>query len=106
MEPSWGILSDRIDGLIGLHADPAHLTLTQMGVRVLIIFLWGVALVRIVDRRRLGRNAGFDVLRCRISADDLDENLRLHGNVAGSGGVREARLERNGTISVVKNGGG
>lgn len=37
-----------------------------------------------------------------ITPDDLDENLRLSGGVAGTGDVAQARLERNGTISVVK----
>jgi uncharacterized membrane protein YcaP (DUF421 family) len=40
--------------------------------------------------------------RAKITADDLDENLRLNGSVEGTGDVGEARLERNGTISVVK----
>ena len=37
-----------------------------------------------------------------ISEDDLDENLRLHANIAKVSEVAEARLERNGQISVVK----
>jgi len=43
-----------------------------------------------------------ELKRCRISADDLDENLRVNGNVSEIHRVREARLERNGTISVVR----
>mgnify|MGYP001556992334 FL=1 len=38
----------------------------------------------------------------RISPDDLDENLRLNGNVSEIREIKEARLERNGTISVVR----
>ena len=40
--------------------------------------------------------------RCQISAHDLEENLRLKGNVTNSAEVAEARLERNGEISVVR----
>lgn len=40
--------------------------------------------------------------RHKITPDDLDENLRLHGNVSGTADVEEARVERNGSISVVK----
>ena len=38
----------------------------------------------------------------KITMDDLDENLRLHGNVREISDVAEARLERNGAVSVVK----
>jgi uncharacterized membrane protein YcaP (DUF421 family) len=47
-----------------------------------------------VDQAALRRN--------KITADDLDENLRLNGNVVGVDDVAEARLERNGSVSVVK----
>ena len=40
--------------------------------------------------------------RSKITDDDLDENLRLHGNVSELAQVAEARLERNGAVSVVK----
>jgi uncharacterized membrane protein YcaP (DUF421 family) len=40
--------------------------------------------------------------RSKITNDDLDENLRLHGNIASPADVAEARLERNGAVSVVK----
>jgi uncharacterized membrane protein YcaP (DUF421 family) len=54
--------------------------------------------------RSLVRNGRVDqdeLRRCKITADDLDENLRLHGRVIGTVDVREARFERNGEISVV-----
>ncbi|HVS53454.1 MAG TPA: YetF domain-containing protein [Opitutaceae bacterium] len=47
-----------------------------------------------VDEDALRRN--------KITPDDLDENLRNHGNVGSAGEVAEARLERNGVVSVVK----
>jgi uncharacterized membrane protein YcaP (DUF421 family) len=49
-----------------------------------------------LDRREMARS--------KITFDDLDENLRLHGNVRATDHVAEARLERNGAVSVVKSG--
>ena len=43
--------------------------------------------------------------QAKITHDDLDEQLRLRGNVQDTGDVAEARLERNGNISVVRNEG-
>jgi uncharacterized membrane protein YcaP (DUF421 family) len=43
-----------------------------------------------------------EMARCKITEDDLYENLRLNGNENGLADVAEARLERSGTISVVK----
>ena len=44
-----------------------------------------------------------DALRAtKITRDDLEENLRLHGGVTDLARVAEARLERNGSVSVVK----
>jgi uncharacterized membrane protein YcaP (DUF421 family) len=40
--------------------------------------------------------------RAKFTDDDLDENLRLNGGVDSTDHVAEARLERNGSISVVK----
>jgi len=37
-----------------------------------------------------------------MTSDDLLDNLRLHGNVGTVSEVKEARLERDGTISIVK----
>jgi uncharacterized membrane protein YcaP (DUF421 family) len=47
-----------------------------------------------LDRREMSRS--------KITDHDLDENLRLHGNVRDAADVAEARLERNGAVSVVK----
>jgi len=41
-----------------------------------------------------------ELRRCRITAADLDENLRLNGNVSAPGKIREARLERNGKALI------
>ncbi len=38
----------------------------------------------------------------KFTREDLDENLRLNGGVDDVAQVAEARLERNGTVSVVK----
>jgi uncharacterized membrane protein YcaP (DUF421 family) len=58
----------------------------------------GVPLVLVRD----GRVDEAERRRNKITHDDLDENLRLNGNVMSAAEVAEARLERNGTISVVK----
>jgi uncharacterized membrane protein YcaP (DUF421 family) len=53
----------------------------------------------------LVRNGKIDwreMRRSRITEDDLLENLRINGNVGRIADVSEARLERNGTISVTK----
>lgn len=47
----------------------------------------------VVDRARLSRS--------KITDDDLEQNLRLHGNLKEVADVAEARLERNGSISVL-----
>lgn len=47
-----------------------------------------------VDHREMSRGD--------ITIDDLWENLRVNGGIADLADVREARLERNGQISVVK----
>jgi len=156
---------------LGLQVQSHDLSWQQMALRTVVVFAFGVILMRLADRRFLGHNAGFDVLlgvvlgsvlsrgvngqaaffptllasavlvalhrllgtaafhshvfsaalkgpiqvliregrvdlrqmrRNKISQDDLEENLRCNGNVADPADVREARLERNGQISVVK----
>ena len=47
-----------------------------------------------IDRREAARS--------KITDEDLHENLRLNGNLAEVSDVAEARLERNGSVSVVK----
>lgn len=160
-----------VQELLGLDLPPQDLTLLQMCSRGIVVFAFGVFLVRFADRRFLGRNAGFDfllgvvlgsvlsrgingqaafmptlgvslllvvlhrllsTLACRyhvvsrwlkgapsvivkngqldrtamrghkISQEDLEENLRLNGNVSEIAEVVEARFERNGQVSVVR----
>lgn len=55
---------------------------------------------------RDGRLVPEELARCKITHDDLDENLRLNGNACEPSEVAEARLERNGVISVVRRTGG
>ena len=164
-------LAEKTDQLLGLSLSPGELGWMQMTVRAVIVFTFGVLIVRLGDRRLLGKNAGFDMLlvvilgsvlsravngdaaffptlgvsavlvfmhhlvarlackshwfsrfikgqpyvvvsngelvpkalaEANVTRDDLDENLRLNGGVADLAKVREARLERNGTISVVQ----
>jgi uncharacterized membrane protein YcaP (DUF421 family) len=51
---------------------------------------------------RAGTTQADELRRNRITVDDLEENLRLHGGMLDVSEVQEARLERNGEISVVK----
>ncbi len=51
---------------------------------------------------RDGKKIPAELRRNKITGDDLEENLRLNGNVAGVAETAEARLERNGSISVVR----
>ncbi len=51
---------------------------------------------------RDGKIDAAELRRSKITPDDLDENLRLNGNLASAADVAEARLERNGSVSVVK----
>jgi uncharacterized membrane protein YcaP (DUF421 family) len=157
--------------LLGLDLKPDELEVSHMALRGLVVFVFAVVLVRLADRRFLGRNAGFDVMlgiilgsvlsraingaaaffptlaasavlvilhhvlgtaacysrtfswlvkgkpiilvqdghsddsalkRAKITPDDLDENLRINGNERDLAKIAEARLERNGTVSVVK----
>ena len=48
--------------LIGPDGQPKELTLLQLCVRALIIFVLGLAMVRIGDRRSLSEKTGFDTL--------------------------------------------
>jgi uncharacterized membrane protein YcaP (DUF421 family) len=160
--------------LLGLDLPATGLSLGHMVARAFIVFVFGMALLRLGARRELGRNAGFDMRllvvlgsvlsraingqsaffptlgsslflvllhagvswmasrvqwlsraikgqpitllsdgridsaelrRTLMSPEDLDEALRLNGNVADPAVVKEARLERNGEVSVVKQAG-
>lgn len=65
--------------------------------------------ISLMAKRRdtvLVRNGKIDwaaMRRANITEDDLLENLRLNGNVGTIAEVKEARFERSGTISVLKN---
>ena len=55
-------MSSFFEHLLGLHAAVDALTWGQFAARTVVVFALGIFLVRIADRRFLGRNAGFDVL--------------------------------------------
>ena len=164
-------LREVCDRLLGLSLQAQELHFSHMAWRTGIVFIFGVALARLGDRRFLGHSAGFDIMmaiilgsvlsrgingqapffptlgasallvllhhvlaklafhshrvsllikgsprslvrdgkpvegelrRSNITRADLDEHLRLHGGVIGPDDVAEARLERNGSVSVVK----
>src|ERR1700709_2677256 len=61
MSPTSELL-DLTNRLLGLHAPPGNLTFLQMGLRSLVVFVFGIIIVRLGDRRLLGRNADFDML--------------------------------------------
>lgn len=67
-------------------------------------FRWHWFSVFVKGRERLlvrdGRIDEREMRRSKISHDDLCENLRLNGNVRDISAVKEACLERNGSISV------
>jgi uncharacterized membrane protein YcaP (DUF421 family) len=56
------MIFDFLDRLLGLQVESRHLTFAHMAWRSVVIFIFGVVLMRLADRRFLGRNAGFDVL--------------------------------------------
>ncbi len=64
-----------LDHLLGLHAAAAELTWEQIGARTVIVFLFGVVLVRLADRRFLGHNAGFDVLLAIVLGSILSRGI-------------------------------
>jgi uncharacterized membrane protein YcaP (DUF421 family) len=51
-----------LQALIGPDGQPKDLTLVQLCLRALIIFVLGLAMVRIGDRRSLAEKTGFDTL--------------------------------------------
>jgi len=51
---------------------------------------------------RDGQRVPHELRRSSMTHDDLDEHLRLQGGVIGPDDIAEARLERNGSVSVVK----
>lgn len=53
-------IGEGINWLLGLDADT--LTVWQMSLRAVIVFIVGIAMVRIGEKRFLGKNSAFDVL--------------------------------------------
>src|SRR5437868_14969409 len=65
-----------LEQLFGLHvASPAALTWGQTTARTVVVFLFGVLLMRAADRRFLGRNAGFDVLLAIVLGSVLSRGI-------------------------------
>lgn len=64
-----------LDHLLGLHVSPGGLTWGQIGARTLLVFLFGVVLIRLADRRFLGQNAGFDVLLAIVLGSILSRGI-------------------------------
>ncbi|HLP24242.1 MAG TPA: YetF domain-containing protein [Acidobacteriota bacterium] len=55
-------LADFADALFGLSLSPHELHTRHVAWRTVVVFAFGVLIVRLANRRLLGRNAGFDVL--------------------------------------------
>jgi len=53
---------DFVQMLVGPDGQPTKLTLLQLGLRGFIIFVLGLAMVRVGDRRSLAEKTGFDTL--------------------------------------------
>lgn len=51
---------------------------------------------------RNGKVVQEEMRKSKFTRDDLEENLRLNGGVRSADEVAEARLERNGSVSVLK----
>lgn len=56
MEPVWSAVSDAL----GLHQD--SLTVGQMAARAVVVYAVGLALVRLGDKRFIGKFSAFDVI--------------------------------------------
>jgi uncharacterized membrane protein YcaP (DUF421 family) len=113
------LLSEFAKELPGLGLEAAELEMRHMGWRAFVVFCFvfhqvlGTLAYRfhrvsqlIKGRTQLlvkdGKVQESEMRRCKITPDDLNEHLRLNGRVLGPGDVAEARLERNGSISVVR----
>lgn len=162
-------IGEGINGLLGLDAD--SLTIWQMSLRAVVVYIAGLAMIRVGEKRFLGKSSAFDVLlsiivgsvlsraingsaeffptlgasvvlvglhwlfaaiafrndnfatlikgnervlirdgeiqwsamrKSHIGERDLLGALRSAANVTNPSEVQEARLERNGEISVIK----
>ena len=51
-----------LDGLLGLRTEAIELEFRHIAWRAFIVFVCGVLLARVADRRMLGHNAGFDIV--------------------------------------------
>ena len=55
-------INDFLQMLLGPDGQPKELTLSQLCLRGFVIFLFGLAMVRVGDRRSLAEKTGFDTL--------------------------------------------
>lgn len=101
------VLSRAINGQSSFFPTLGVSALTVMLHRVLMSAAFHVHWISLLAKGRdhvLVRNGQMDrdaLSRTKFTEDDLMENLRLHG-IDALTAVKEARLERSGTISVVK----
>lgn len=78
-----------------------HRVLAMLGTRFHFIsnMLKGQYRILYKDGKLMKEN----LRRCDLSMGDLEEGIRLAGNVASLDEVKEVRMERSGQISVVRN---
>lgn len=55
-----GEIGDGINGLLGLDAD--SLTILQMSLRAVVVYIAGLVMIRVGEKRFLGKSSAFDVL--------------------------------------------
>src|SRR3954467_14097143 len=75
MYPILSSLAEKADHLLGLNVSSDQLGLGHMVARSLIVFILGIVLVRMGDRRLLGKNAGFDMLLVVVLGSVLSRGI-------------------------------
>jgi len=68
-------LNDFLRPLLGLGAEPKNLTLLQMSLRAVIVFLAGLVMVRLSSKRSLAEKTAFDAVLIVILASVLSRAI-------------------------------
>lgn len=68
-------LRELVRWALGLGQDPQSLTVWEMSLRAVVIFLTGLALVRLGDKRLRGRHTAFDMLMAIIIGSVLSRAI-------------------------------
>jgi len=81
------------DWLLGLDAGAHDLTLSQICLRAIIVYLAMIGFVRMGKKRFLGRATAFDAILVIIIGSTAARAMSV---------VKVARLERSGKLSVIR----